>query len=172
MEPCLAQPPADAAQLIAGLALQPGRSVLYREEVQHPALAEPELATGSVRVAENGDLVREQVTPERQISEVGETMLSTRPGPDAEPTLYPIPDEARPMLTALRAALAGDEAAMARDFEIGLGVGEEGWRLTLRPRAAGAGSAIALGGCGRDLLSVEIAQSDGVRRSLAFSPGR
>jgi hypothetical protein len=138
--------------------------------VQHPALAEPEIATGTVSVAENGDLVREQATPERQISEVGETMLSTRPAPDAEPTLYPIPDEARPLLLALRRMLAGEAEALAVEFETELAVGEEGWRLTLRPRAADAGAAIAFGGCGADLRTVEIAQADGIRRSIAFSP--
>jgi hypothetical protein len=158
--------------LVAGLALEPGRTVRYREEVQHPALAEPELATGSMFVAGDGDLVREQVTPERQISEVGETMLSTRSAPDAEPTLYPIPDEARPVLLALRRMLAGDAKALAADFETDLAVEEEGWHLALRPRAANDGAAISFGGCGAELRTVEIVQPDGVRRSLTVSPGR
>ncbi len=144
----------------------------YREEVHHPALAEPEVATGSVSIAATGDLVRHQVTPERQISEVGRTMLSTRPTPDAEPTLYPIPAEARPMLLALRRALAGDADALAADFALDLAMDESGWRLALQPRAGDGGATIVFGGCGENLRTVEIAQPDGVRRSLTFSPAR
>ncbi len=160
------------AQLIAGLALDPGREVAYREEVRHPALAEPEVATGTVHVAGNGALVRDQTTPERQISEIGETMLSTRSAPDAEATLYPIPADARPMLLALRRMLAGDAAAIATEFATELASGEAGWRLTLRPLGEAPGPAVIFGGCGDDLLTMEIVGRDGVRRRLGFSPAR
>lgn len=164
------------AQLIAALELHPGRKIGYREEVHHPALAAPEVAAGTVHVARDGDLVRDQVRPERQISEVGATMLSTRPAPDAEATLYPIPAEARPMLLALRRMLAGDAAAVAADFATDLSTGESGWRLALRPLGDAAGpapgTAVVFGGCGGDLLSMQMTGRDGLRRVLAFSPGR
>ena len=140
--------------------------------MQHPALTQPEIATGTVSVGDDGELVRDQLTPERQISEVGETMLSTRPAPDAEPTLYPIPAEARPMLLALRRTLAGNAEALAADFATDLAAEERGWRLDLRPLAETSGTAISLRGCGAELRTVEIVQPDGVRRTLAFFPAR
>ena len=140
--------------------------------MHHPALAEPEVATGSVWIGEDGALVRDQVTPERQISEVGQRMLSTRSAPDAEPTLYPIPREARPMLLALRRMLAGDAAAIAEDFAADVAAGEEGWRLALRPLGGASDPSLVASGCGGDLRAVEMIGRDGVRRRLAFSPGR
>ncbi len=116
--------------------------------------------------------MRDQVTPKRQISEVGETLLSTRSAPGAEKTLYPIPREARPMLLALRRMLAGDAAAIAADFTTELGGGDDGWRLTLRQRGEAPGPAVVFGGCGGDLLAMEIVEPDGVRRSLTFFPGQ
>ena len=166
---CLAEPPTDAAQLIAELALEPGDKLGYREVVSHPALAEPEVATGTVFVAEDGALVRDQVTPRRQISEIGETMLATRSAPGAGPTLYPIPQEARPLLLALRRLMAGDAAAIATEFATGLAAGEKGWRLDLRPRGEASGPSLVARGCGGDLAAVEITGRDGVRRRLAFS---
>ncbi len=158
--------------MIAALAVPPGERIDYREEVRHPALVEPEIATGTMYVAEDGTLVREQKTPERQISEVGDRMLSTRSSPQAEPTLYPIPGELRPMLLALRRMLAGDAGAIQADFTTELSTGATGWALALRPHGAAEGAALTFTGCGDRLTSLEIAGRDGVVRSIAFSPGQ
>ena len=90
------------------MAVPAGQRIRYREEISHPALDEPEVASGTMYVAADGTLVRDQEVPERQISEVGDTMLATRAAPEAEATLYPILGEVRPMLLALRRMLAGD----------------------------------------------------------------
>jgi hypothetical protein len=130
------------------------------------------VATGTVFIAPDGALVRDQATPDRQISEVGETMLATRPAPDAAPTLYPIPKDARPMLLALRRLLAGDAAAVAAEFAVDLSAGDAGWQLTLRALDETSRPAVVFGGCGGDLRSMEILGRDGVRRRLAFFPDR
>lgn len=158
--------------MISELEVPAGRRVAYREEVRHPALVEPEVATGAMYVSQNGTLVREQATPERQISEVGDRMLSTRASPAAERTLYPIPGEARPMLLALRNMLAGDGAAVLADFTAELTARATGWTLSLRPRGAAEGPVLIFNGCGETLRALEITQGDGVVRSFAFSPGR
>jgi hypothetical protein len=129
------------------------------------------VATGTVFIASDGALVRDQATPERQISEVGETMLATRPAPGAEPTLYPIPEDARPMLLALRRLLAGDADAVAAEFAVDLSAANSGWQLTLRARDE-TRPAVVFGGCGGDLRSMEVLGRDGVRRRLAFFPDR
>jgi hypothetical protein len=158
--------------LIATLAVPAGQRIEYREEVRHPALVEPELATGTMYVADDGALVREQETPERQISEIGDRMLSTRSPPEAEPTLYPIPDEIRPVLLALRRMLAGDGAAILADFTTELSTRATGWTLRLQPHGAAEGVALTFGGCGDRLAWLEIEGGDGVMRSIAFSPRR
>jgi hypothetical protein len=169
---CAAAPPAGAAELIPALAVPAGRRIAYREEVRHPALVEPEVATGTMHVAENGAFVREQTTPERQISEVGDRMLSIRSSPQAEPTLYPIPGEVRPMLLALRRMLAGDGAAILADYTAELSTRAPGWVLSLRPHGAVRDAALTFSGCGDRLQSLEITGGDGVVRSIDFSPWR
>lgn len=154
------------------MVLPVGEKVAYREEVRHPALAEPEVATGTVYVAADGALVRDQATPERQISEVGDSMLSTRPSPEAEPTLYPIPSDARPMLLALRRILTGDASAVASNFVTDLSFEAAGWTLTLRPRGGPSASTLVLRGCGSVMLSMDVPGLDGVVRSIALSRGR
>ena len=135
-------------------------------------MAEPEIATGTMYVARDGKLVRDQETPERQITEIGERMLSTRTSPEAEPTLYPIPGEARPMLLALRRMLAGDGAGIVADFTTDLSVRAEGWVLVLRPRDDPDVPALTFTGCGNALHAVEIAGRDRVVRTITFSAPR
>jgi hypothetical protein len=154
------------------LALPAGQRVRYREEIRHPALDEPEVASGTMYVAADGTLVRDQEVPERQISEVGDTMLATRAAPGAEPTLYPILGEVRPMLMALRRMLAGDGKAIAADFVTDLSADASGWVLTLRPRAEPDGQPLTFAGCGATLRALEIPERDGVARSFTFSPWR
>ncbi len=159
------------AALVSGLKLEPDRDVGYREEVQHPALARPEVASGTMHLAQDGTLVRDQVVPERQISEVGENFVTVRDGPDTEPNLYPIPGELRPMLSALRGLLAGDLAVLEATFAADLSTGESGWILTLKPLSDPSLPAIDFAGCGNMLQRMEIDGGDGIRRTLTFSPG-
>jgi len=166
---CAAPPPAGAAEAIAGLHGDRSGRVAYREEVHHPALAEPETADGYLSVTESGRLVRDQHRPRREISEVGETLLSIRQGPGAPENLMPIPDSARPMFEAIRHAVVGDAAAIARGFELELVATRPLWRVRLRPKDAGArGTEISLIGCGEVLRGMEIVQPNGVRRVLGF----
>jgi hypothetical protein len=169
---CAEDAPADALQLIARLAVPAGQRIRYREEIGHPALAEPEVASGTMYVAADGTLVRDQEVPSRQISEVGDTMLATRAAPGAEATLYPILGEVRPMLLALRRMLAGNGNAIAAAFATDLAADATGWVLTLRPRGETDGTALSFAGCGDSLRAMQIPERDGVVRSIAFSPWR
>jgi hypothetical protein len=123
-------------------------------------------------VAENGTLVRDQATPERQISEVGDRMLAMRATPGAEPTLYPIPEDARPMLQALRRVLAGDGKAIMADFSAELSGRAGGWIVTLRPLDRADGAALTFAGCGDVLQEVKLPERNGTVRSITFAPWR
>lgn len=169
---CAAPPPADVAHLLSALALPRGVPVGYREEVSHPALARPEVSEGTMWIAADGTLVRDQTIPERQISEVGDSMLTTRAGPGAEPVLYPVPAELRPMLAAIRGVLAGDAAAIEAGFAASLSSDEPGWTLVLRPVADAPVAEVDFAGCGSVLRRMEIAGSDNVHRSVTFLPRR
>lgn len=158
--------------LLSVLALPRGQSVAYREEVTHPALERPEVAEGTMSITPDGSLVRDQTAPERQISEIGERFLTTRSGPDAEPSLYPIPEAAQPVLAAIRGVLAGDTEAIEIGFATDLSSDGGGWRLVLRPADGSAKPEIRFAGCGPVLDWTEVATDDGVRRTVRFLAAR
>jgi hypothetical protein len=160
------------AELVAGLALERGTSIAYRDEVRHPALEQPEIASGTMRITKGGTLIRDQAVPRRQVIEIGDELVSVRTGPDAEPSLYPLPAEIRPMIAAIRALLTGDAAAIEAAFSAEMSIGDSGWRLTLRPISEQPLSAVAFSGCGGVLKQMEISESHGIRRLLSFSAAR
>jgi len=151
--------------------LRPSKSgeVAYREEIYHPALAEPETASGFLSVTQSGDLVRDQRQPRREISEVGQSFLSVRDGPDAPENMWPIPGPARPMFAAMRQAVSGDAMALTRDFTLELVSDVPIWRVRLVPEDSELrGVGIVLIGCGATLVGMELSQPGGIRRILTF----
>jgi len=143
--------------------------IAYREEVFHPALAQPETAAGFLSVTQSGHLVRDQRRPRREISEIGHNFLSVRKGPDEPENLLPIPAAARPMFEAIRHAVSGDTKAITRDFLLDLVATAPWWRVRLVPRDPDMReTGILLVGCGARLGGMEITQPGGVRRVLTF----
>ncbi|MEM7505722.1 MAG: LolA-related protein [Pseudomonadota bacterium] len=137
--------------------------IAYREEIFHPGLLTPVIATGLLREARNGWLVREQTTPVVETTRLGETFLSVEGA--AGPNLLPIPDSLRPTITAMRALVRGDTLALRKAFALELSDAPEGWRLDLTQPGA---DRLAILGCGDVVRAFEIAPVEGARRVLHF----
>jgi hypothetical protein len=143
--------------------------VVYREEVHHPALPLPEVASGVLWVTADGHLLRDQHSPQREISEIGGTFISVRATPEGPVNLLLIPAELRPMLDAIRFVVAGDARATADDFVLNLLTGASGWRVEMIPKDHEAPEMqIVLVGCGTVLQAIEIEQAHGVRRIITI----
>ncbi|HUF87991.1 MAG TPA: hypothetical protein VMM59_11470 [Thermohalobaculum sp.] len=147
----------------------PAARVGYREEVHHPALAQPEVASGTMSMTADGRLVRDQRRPEREISEIGESFVSVRQGPDAPENLLPVPSELKPMLDAIRGVVGGDAEAIAAAFDLELVASAPLWRVRLVPSdSAARGIELVVAGCGARLRGMEVRQPGGVRRVIRF----
>lgn len=154
---------------VSGLRPAGPERIAYREEIHHPALPAPETAAGILGIAANGKLLRDQTRPRREISEVGDDIITLREAPGGPANIVPIPSEARPMFAAIRHAIASDAAAIARDFSLALEPAPAGWRVRLVPEDPDARAVeVVLVGCGAVLTGMEIVQPGGLRRVMAF----
>lgn len=129
--------------------------------MRHPALTAPEVARGTLRALPDGRLVKDQTSPRREISEIGDGIISIRRSPEGEANLLPVPSEMLPMLRILGLAAGGRLEEAADASELGFEMTPEGWRVALSP---GDGPVVHLAGCGRRLSRIEIREPDGVER--------
>lgn len=166
---CDALTPESAVAAIAGLVFENEGGVRYREEVFRPGLETPAVAEGTMRVADDGTLVKDQRRPRREISEIGEVFLSTRAKPEAEENLYPIPSDVRPMLDAIRYLLAGRAGLLQDAFDMKLEPHEDGWQVELTARAQPE-LGITVIGCGAQLSAMELPEAGKRARRFTFYP--
>lgn len=154
---------------IGGVRANPAGRVGYREEIHHPALAQPEVASGTLSMTADGHLVKDQRRPRREVSEIGESRVSVRQGPDAPENLLPIPSELKPMLDAIRGVVSGDTEVITAAFNMELSATAPLWRVRLVPSDAGAsGIEIVVAGCGARLRGMEVRQPGGIERVITF----
>ncbi len=143
-------------------------AIVYREEIHHPALPEPEIATGTMRVDPDGSLVKAQEFPHGEVSAIGESFISVRRPPDAQPNLLPIPDDFVEAVEALKLLLSGEAARLAEIHSPELGTGPEGWQVLI----ALPGHPMRVLGCGDTLVGIELREPGGVRRLYTFTEAR
>lgn len=148
--------------------MDPMATVAYREEIHHPALTEPERARGLMRMESTGRLVKEQIAPRQEISEIGEDFVSVREDARAERNMLPIPPEARRMLTALRDVMSGDLKSVAARYAPELTEVRPLWRLRLAVHDDPEYLPVFLIGCGSQLRGIEIREPGGIRRFVLF----
>ncbi len=149
------------------MAAQSGEQIAYREEIQHPALLEPTIATGTMALVD-GVLVKDQKTPKREISEIDQRVITVRKGPGAEANLLPLPDEIARFANALRALMSGSGQAVLDEFAAELMPVENGWKTKLSPLEE-ARLSLDLVGCGARLTGMTLYEPDGVTRRLTFA---
>lgn len=74
---------------------------------------------------------------------------------------------------SIRGTLAGDQKALARNYDLTLDGSEERWTLTLRPidpKMAGAVQRVVIHGSRAELHSIEIEQADKDRSVMTITP--
>ncbi|MBK0400873.1 hypothetical protein H0I76_16860 [Limibaculum sp. M0105] len=116
----------------------------------------------------SGRLVKKQITPREEISEVGEDFVSVRKHVEDQRNLLPIPPEARRMLTALRDVMSGDAEALETRYSPVMTEAQPLWRLRLAVHDDPDYLPIFLIGCGSQLRGIEIREPGGVRRLVVF----
>ncbi|MFK7944695.1 MAG: hypothetical protein AB8B85_17550 [Paracoccaceae bacterium] len=148
--------------LLSRLDMPKGKRVPYREEIHHPALFEPEIATGTVWALADGALMRDQVTPHREIAEIRDNVLRLRSAPEGEPVIYPIPANVSQALGPIRMLLTGKQ--MDQDLVV-MENDEHGWRLFF---GADTATRAQVFGCGARPRGVKTEDVSGVRRTTWF----
>jgi len=144
--------------------------VAWREEISHPALGAPEIATGIFRSTPGGRLIREQRTPREETASIGERFISRDTGEEVE--LLPITEDLAPFVATLRAMMAGGVGQLSERFTLALSTSSEGWRVALTPPDGEAARALAILGCGERVRGLEIGGPGGEVRRILIGPAR
>jgi hypothetical protein len=107
----------------------------FVEERRLAILEEPLVTEGTLSYQAPDHLIRQDLLPKPALYEI-EAGTITVINDDGE-FLLALGDQPllRASITPLLAALAGDQGALERDFELDLAGGESGWTLTLAPRS-------------------------------------
>jgi hypothetical protein len=126
-------PEADA--LIAGLARAPPTSVAFAEARFSTLLLAPIVVSGELRYPGPASLERIVTVPYRERTSIrGDSVTVTRDGERDRTFALRRSPELRGLLMGLVALLAGDAAAVQRNFDVAVGGSADGWRLELTPR--------------------------------------
>jgi len=144
----------------------------YREEIYHPAMADPVVTSGWFEIDTDGDLVRHQRTPDSAVTRIGENFIFVRR--DSEDgdttTIFPIPKELAPLFSSLRSIVRHTDRNTLAAYPHELQSGTTGWKLSLNTGSAGVtDNLIHLRGCGDVLRSVELQMPNGQRRRIVFT---
>ena len=142
----------------------------YREEIYHPAIADPVIARGWFELSDDGSLIRHQTAPKSEISKIGRRFISLRREvDDYENNIVPIPSELAPLLTALRGIILGDNTVVRDGYSFHIDSGDTGWSLALTPHPPTDGAEqLIMSGCGDVLSAIEIRLRNNERRRIIF----
>lgn len=156
--------PADVAVLLSMLPDTSGRVVPYREEISHPALAEAEIATGTLSVVE-GAMVRVQHVPETETAKIGAEVLSISSARSPTANIVPIPATLQPFLKTLRALIERDAGSFARPAVLSDAPEGQGWMLSFPDLDPGIAT-MTVTGCGARLRQIDLTEASGLRRTM------
>jgi Outer membrane lipoprotein carrier protein LolA-like len=129
-------PTASLDSLLAMLARQPPQSIAF-SEVHTSALLNRELIVGgTLEYAGPGKLSRVVTTPYSERTDIDGDLvrISRADGSERRFSLKHAP-ELGGLLTGFTALLAGDRAALEREFEIAVAGDRTAWQVTLTPRS-------------------------------------
>ena len=169
-----AAPPAlELAQLMAALAKVERSTVAFEETRHFAVLSVPVVRRGTLSYVRPDQLVMEVVTPfPETIDIVGSRIRVQTPDARREWNLAGQP-VALAWIEAIRASLAGDEAALAHRFNVALTGNLAAWEMRLVPtnaRVAAALRGVTVRGREARLLSIEIVDAQRDRIVIALKP--
>lgn len=132
-----AQPQADVQALIARLA-KPAPAIIDFTEIRFsPLLKQPLIVSGTLGYTGPASLDRRVTRPYREETAIrGDSVRVNREGEPARSFALKRAPELQGLLNAFTSLLAGDHAAVERNFSIALTGNADAWQMALTPRDA------------------------------------
>lgn len=172
-----AQARADAfplAALMARLAAVPERRASFREIRRFAALSEPLVSQGHLfyRRPDHMEKITDWPQPERLVID-GDRLILTE-GNDA-PRVVPLgaQPELRALIEGMRGPLAGDLAALQRNFDVAGSGTLAAWTLTLTPRDPRTTRllrGIEITGAEGEIRAIRLTQANGDEQAMQIGP--
>ena len=161
----------DIARLMGLLAHNKGGQTTFTEKKYIGMLDRPLASAGILVYQAPGHLEKRTLKPKPESFVLdGDVVTIRRPGKEYTLQLHDYPKVAV-FIDSIRATLAGDRAALERDYHLKLTGTRERWTLILSPadsRTAGLIDKIIVGGRDGGIRSVEIRQPDGDRSVMTI----
>jgi hypothetical protein len=163
----------DIPRLMAALAANPGGRAQFVEKKYLAVLDAPIESSGELVYVAPERLERHTARPRAESMVLdGDALSLTRDGRTLNLRLRDYP-EAAAFIASIRGTLAGDRAALERNFALSLSGTAARWTLTLLPSDARLASLvlrISVEGSGGQVRQVDILQADGDRSVLQIEP--
>ena len=170
-----AEAPRDLAALMTLLRQDGKVTADFTESRTLTYLTEPVVVEGQLTYSPGGRLERLTTRPKREKMTIEGRLLTIEQNPRDPPIRVLLGDHPplQAFVEALRALLAGDEAALGAVFDPDYRSDGDDWRLKLTPKAAALAAeieAIEVAGTAAGIASLEIAERNGNRSLIALRP--
>lgn len=163
----------DIGQLMGELASNKGGRASFVEKRYIALLDTPVVATGEMRFTPPDRLEKFTLTPKPEILRLERDMLSIERENQKLIIQLGNQPEATAFVDSIRGTLAGDRAALERNYALYLAGSPEKWTLTLlpsEPKIAALLQRITISGSRSRIRSIEYLQADGDRSVLTIEP--
>jgi outer membrane lipoprotein-sorting protein len=165
--------PSTVEDLMRGFASIKSSRADFVEKKYLNTLTQPLESSGELVYVAPSHLERRTVKPKPEVLIVdGDTLTIERAGTKRSISLASFP-EVSAFTDSIRETLAGDLAALKRNYRVEFDGTNQPWRLTLLPsdpKVAALVSRVTLTGRDRHIESIEILQADGNRSVAALAP--
>lgn len=160
-------------QLMAGLAQHPGGRAKFVEKRTLAVLDRPLVATGEMTYTPPDRLEKRTLTPRPETLVLDRDQVSV----ERDKRTYTINLASRPealaFVDSIRSTLAGNRAALEKNYSLQLAGSSEHWVLTLTPtaqRIAALLQRITVSGAGDQIRTIDYLLADGDRSELTIEP--
>jgi hypothetical protein len=164
----------NAQELIRSLARPAPASIAFKEVRFSALLDQPLIVSGELRYAGTETLDRIVLQPYREETTIrGESVRVAREGERPRTFALKRAPELRGLLSAFSALLAGDPAAVERNFSVSAEGSRDSWRLNLTPSDAQARrrlSSLMMSGHGDEPICFWMRSGEGARSIMLFGP--
>lgn len=171
--PAAAHAAFDLDELMRLLASHPGGKVRFVETKYLAVLDKPLVARGEMTYTPPGKLEKRTLSPKQETLLLERDVLTLERDKQKLSISLARQPEALAFVDSIRGTLAGDRAALERNYSLHLAGQTDKWVLTLLPRdqkIAAFVQRITVRGSQRQTRQIEYLQADGDRTELALDP--
>ena len=168
-----AQAAFDIAQLMDGLAQQKGGTAKFVEQKFLAVLDKPLVATGEMTYSAPDRLEKNTLTPKPERLTLDKDVLTLERDKQKFSINLANQPEALAFVDSIRGTLAGNRAALEKNYALHLSGTAEKWVLTMLPREQKIATLIlriTVTGARQQMRSIEYLQADGDRSLLSIEP--